>query len=87
MGHTSRSVEGSDAASDSNCGDLLKRFTRTRILVHCLEIVLVIFWLKKKSVAAFCLCCKSHPEAKVEKFGLILLVEEITKQASIDSVL
>ena len=39
-----------------------------------------------KKVAAFGPCLKSLPEAKVKSFGLILLVEEISKQPSIDSV-
>ena len=39
-----------------------------------------------KDEAAFQLCLKSLPEAKVKKFGLIPLAEEISKQPTIDSV-
>ena len=38
-----------------------------------------------KKVAAFCPCPKSLPEAKVKRFGLISLAEEISTQPSIDS--
>ena len=40
-----------------------------------------------KKVAAFCPYWKSLPEAKVKRFGLIPLAEEISKQPSIDSVM
>ena len=40
-----------------------------------------------KNVAAFCPCPKSLLEAKVKRFGLILLSEKISKQSSIDSVI
>jgi len=38
-------------------------------------------------MVAFCPCLKSLPEAKLKNFELIALAEEISKQASIDSVL
>ena len=37
------------------------------------------------TLAAFCFCLKSLSEAKVKRFGLILLAEEISKQLNIDS--
>ena len=40
-----------------------------------------------KSVPAFCPCLKSLPEAKVKRIELIPLVEEISKQLSIDSAM
>ena len=40
-----------------------------------------------KKVSAFCHCPKSLPEAKVKRFGLILLAEEISKQPCIDAVM
>ena len=39
-----------------------------------------------KNVAAFCLCLKSLPEAKVKRFGLIPLAKKILKQPSVLSV-
>ena len=39
-----------------------------------------------KNVAAFCLCLKSLPKAKLKSFGLILFAGEISKQPNIDSV-
>ena len=39
-----------------------------------------------KNVAVLCPCLKSLPEAKVKRFGLILLAEEISKQPIIASV-
>ena len=39
-----------------------------------------------KCMAAFCPCQKSLPEAKVESFGLIPLVEETSKQCNLDTV-
>ena len=37
-----------------------------------------------KNVAAFCSCLKTLPEAKVKRFELILLAEEISEQPSIE---
>ena len=39
-----------------------------------------------KSVAAFCPCLKSLPEAKLKSYGLTALAEDISKQPSIDCV-
>lgn len=39
-----------------------------------------------RKMAAICPCLKSLPDFKVKSFGLITLVEEISKQPSIDSV-
>ena len=39
-----------------------------------------------KNMTIFCPYLKSLPEAKVKKFEFILLVEEVSKQSSIDSV-
>lgn len=38
-------------------------------------------------VTGFCPCLKSLPEIKVKRFGLILLIDEISEQCSIDSVM
>ena len=40
-----------------------------------------------KNVAAFCLCPKSLPEAKVKRFELMPLAEEISKPPRIDSAM
>ena len=40
-----------------------------------------------KTVAAFCPCPKSLPEAKLKSFGLIAFAEEISKELSVNSVL
>ena len=40
-----------------------------------------------KNVATFCPCLKTLSEAKMKKFGLILLADEISKQPSVDSVM
>ena len=40
-----------------------------------------------KNVAAFCICLKSLPEAKVKRFILIALTKEVSKKPSIDFVL
>ena len=40
-----------------------------------------------KNMGAFCHCPKSLTEAKVKRFGLILLAEEISKQPRRDSVM
>lgn len=39
-----------------------------------------------KSVAAFCPCPKSLPDAKVKRFILIALIKEVSKNPSIDFV-
>lgn len=39
-----------------------------------------------KKVAPFCPCPKTLPLAKVKSYGLILLVEKISKQLRIDIV-
>ena len=39
-----------------------------------------------KSVAAFCPCLKSLPEAKLKSYGLTALAEDISKQPSIACV-
>lgn len=38
--------------------------------------------LAKKNVAALCLCPKSLSEAKLKNFGLMALVEEISRQST-----
>ena len=40
-----------------------------------------------KKVVTICPCLKSLPEAKMKRFGLILLAEELSKQPSIDCVM
>lgn len=46
-----------------------------------LEIILLIFWQKKKNV-----CPKSSSDIKLKSFILILLKEEILRQPNIDSI-
>ena len=38
------------------------------------------------NVAAFCPCCSSLPEAKVKRFRLIPLTEEISRHPGMDPV-
>ena len=56
-----------------------------KILVCCLDITHS-YDILEKNLAAFGLCWKSLPEAKVKNFGLILLAEEISNQPSIGFV-
>ena len=65
MSHTSRSMEDSGAESNlMNCGTLLRRLQRSMWTGDSSCDILV------KKVAAFLLCPKSLPEAKVKTFKL-----------------
>jgi hypothetical protein len=66
---------------DLNCGCPVQEVLgKKTILECCLKIVV-------KNVVAFCPCPRSLPEAKVKRFRLTALTNEVLKQPSIDSVL
>ena len=74
----------SAAVSDSNCADLAQELSVEKN---------VSMWSRDyfcgilvKNVAAFCLCLKSLPEAKVKRFRLIALTKEVSKQPGINSI-
>jgi hypothetical protein len=54
----------------------LKRFQKRRILVCCLEIVLVIFWGRMCLIFAL---VQSQPEDEVKRFKLIALTKKVLK--------
>ena len=70
-------MEDSGAESGLNCGGLAPALSEKNINLwprNCSWDTLV------KNVSAFCPCQKSLPEVKVKRFGLILLIEGISKQ-------
>ena len=77
-------MEDSGAEGDLNCIGLLaqgvseeKSFSMWPTDCSCNILI--------KNVAAFWLCSKSLPEAKVKRFRLIALTKEVSKQSGIDS--
>lgn len=62
--------------------------TGTSYQFHRETILIMVIWtMVKKNVAAFCLCPKNLPEATLKSFELISLAEEISRQPSINHVM
>jgi hypothetical protein len=77
-GHSRRSLEGNSAKNNGDYRDPAKKSCqRGTILATGLRYpacdILV------KNVAAFCLCPKNLPEAKLRSFGLIFLADVILR--------
>lgn len=75
-------MEDSGAESYLNSRGSLKNFQKRRILIYCLEIILVIFWCRKISFLPF---LKNFPEIIMKIFDFFPLAEEILKQLLIVS--
>ena len=79
-GHPGRNMEDFVAESNLNCADLAqevsveKNFSVWHRDCYCGILV--------KSVATFCPCMKSLPEAKVKRFILIALTKEVSVQTT-----
>jgi hypothetical protein len=73
----SRNIEDSGAEDDLNCGSLTQEVSEENFRMlsrnHSWDIFM-------KTVATFCPCPKSLPEAKVKRCRLITLIQEASKK-------
>lgn len=82
MGYATRSLEDTRAESNVDCGAPSQRFQMGTVSATVLETMPR--ENQAKNVADFCPSFKDLPEAKLKSFELILSVEEISRQPSID---
>ena len=85
VGPLSRNMEDNSTEGYLNCSSLaLEVSMEKNFTMLCRDHSCDIFM---KNMAAFCPCPKNLPEAKVKRFGLIVLTRETSKKPNIDSVL